>query len=90
MSRSTIQPTSPGKRWRDAEGEHIDVRGLAPPQPLVAILQLVASVSDSTPVVVHHDRDPLLLYGELAEIGWVAQRIAGEPGEVRLRLVRVP
>ena len=81
---------SPGKRWRDAEGEHIDVRGLAPPQPLVAILQLVASITDATAVVVHHDRDPLLLYGELAEVGWVAQRVAGDPGEVRLRLVRVP
>ena len=81
---------SPGKRWRDAEGEHIDVRGLAPPQPLVAILQLVASITAPTAVVVHHDRDPLLLYGELAEVGWVAQRIAGDPGEVRLRLVRVP
>ena len=84
------QSPSPGKRWRDAEGEHIDVRGLAPPQPLVAILQLVASIAGATAVVVHHDRDPLLLYGELAEVGWVAQRIAGDPGEVRLRLVHVP
>ncbi len=82
--------TSPAKRWRDVDGEHIDVRGLAPPQPLVAILQLVASITDATAVVVHHDRDPLLLYGELAEIGWVARRVAGEPGEVRLRLVRPP
>ena len=83
-------PSSPARRWRDADGEHIDVRGLAPPQPLVAILRLVASISDATAVVVHHDRDPLLLYGELAEVGWVAQRIAGEPGEVRLRLVQAP
>ena len=82
--------TGPARRWRDADGEHIDVRGLAPPQPLVAILRLVASISDATPVVVHHDREPLLLYGELAEVGWTAQRIAGEPGEVRLRLVQVP
>jgi Uncharacterized conserved protein (DUF2249) len=81
---------SPARRWRDVDGEHIDVRGLAPPQPLVAILQLVASITEPTAVVVHHDRDPLLLYGELAEVGWVAQRVAGEPGEVRLRLVHVP
>ena len=87
---SAGHPPSPARRWRDADGEHIDVRGLAPPQPLVAILRLVASISDATAVVVHHDRDPLLLYGELAEVGWVAQRIAGEPGEVRLRLVQAP
>jgi uncharacterized protein DUF2249 len=74
------------RRWRDDDGEHIDVRGLAPPAPLVEILRLiVGGVSDA--VIVHHDRDPLLLYPRLAEIGWSAERIAGEPGEVRLRLV---
>jgi hypothetical protein len=76
-----------GKRWRDAAGRHIDVRGLAPPAPLVAILQLVHEEASGTPVIVHHDRDPQLLYPELAQIGWVAERIAGEPGEVRLRLL---
>ncbi|MFZ2648539.1 MAG: DUF2249 domain-containing protein [Burkholderiaceae bacterium] len=86
MSRDIGPPL--GKRWSDGDGVHIDVRGLAPPQPLVAILQLVASIADATPVIVHHDRDPLLLYAELAEIGWVAQAIAGDSGEVRLRLVR--
>ena len=76
-----------GKRWRDAEGRHIDVRGLAPPAPLVAILQLVGEEAAGAPVIVHHDRDPQLLYPELAQIGWAAERIAGEPGEVRLRLL---
>ncbi len=79
-----------GLRWCDADGEHIDVRGLAAPGPLVAILRLVASVPQTTPVVVHHDRDPMLLYPELAAIGWQAERIASAPGEVRLRLTRAP
>jgi hypothetical protein len=79
------------RRWHDAGAEHIDVRGLAPPQPLVAILRLVREQGDAGAVViVHHDRDPLLLYPELAEIGWVAERIDAEPGEVRLRLRREP
>lgn len=77
-----------GRRWREGEGVHIDVRGLAPPGPLVAILQLVASISDATPVVVHLDRDPLMLYPELAQIGWGAERLPSEPGEVVLRLER--
>lgn len=76
------------KRWRDPDGEHIDVRGLPAPRPLVEILRLVESIADSTPVIVHHDRDPQLLYPELAEIGWAARRIDGEPGELRLRLER--
>jgi hypothetical protein len=78
----------PGEPWREADGMHVDVRGLAPPEPLVAILRLVASIADATPVVVHHDRDPLLLYAELAEIGWVAERENSVAGEVRLKLRR--
>jgi hypothetical protein len=77
------------RRWDDADGKHIDVRGLEPPQPLVAILRLVHEQRDAgAAVIVHHDRDPALLYPELAELGWSAQRIDGAPGEVRLRLVR--
>lgn len=76
-------------RWHDSQGEHIDVRGLPPPQPLVAILGLVREQGDTgPPVIVHHDRDPLLLYPELAEIGWTAQRLPAEAGAVVLRLDR--
>ena len=68
---------------------HIDVRGLSPPQPLVAILRQVDRQGhDGRALVVHHDRDPALLYPELAERGWCAERIDGDPGEVRLRLRR--
>ena len=78
------------RRWRDEAGEHIDVRGLAPPQPLVAILRLVHQHrAGDVAVVVHHDRDPQLLYPELAELNWQAQRIEGETGEFRLRLTRL-
>ena len=77
------------RRWHDGVGAHIDVRGLPPPQPLVAILRFVREQGDAgAALIVHHDRDPLLLYPELAEIGWVAERIDAAPGEVRLRLTR--
>jgi hypothetical protein len=79
-----MKPTT-AHTWQDVDGVHIDVRGLAPPQPLVAILRLVMR-SGAGPVVVHHDRDPQLLYPELATIGWGAEHLPGEPGEVRLRL----
>jgi len=84
----SADPAPLGIRWREGDGVHIDVRGLAPPGPLVAILQLVASISDATPVLVHHDRDPLMLYAELAQIGWWAERLPSAAGEVLLRLER--
>lgn len=76
------------KRWTESDGEHIDVRGLPPPQPMVEILRLLHSIADDRAVIVHHDRDPQMLYPELAEIGWEAEIIAGQDGEVRLRLAR--
>jgi len=80
-------PAAP-RCWRDADGEHIDVRGLPPPQPLVAILRLVLQqqAAGGASVIVHHDRDPVLLYPELAERGWGAERLPADPGELRLRL----
>ena len=88
--RATGQPDAPcDERCRvEADGVHIDVRGLAPPAPLVRILKLVESIRDFTPVIVHHERDPQLLYAELAELGWAAERIDAPAGEVRLRLHR--
>lgn len=74
------------RQWADPDGWHIDVRGLEPPQPLVAILRLIDATPTLRVLIVHHDRDPMLLYPELAERDWVAERIAGAPGEVRLRL----
>ena len=78
------------QQWQDDEGWHIDVRGLAAPQPLVQILRLLHSLEPSSILIVHHDRDPKMLYPELAQIDWQAEPIDGDPGEVRLRLSRLP
>ena len=77
------------RQWIEPDGIHIDVRGLAPPQPMVKILALIQSIRDATDVVVHHERDPQFLYPELAQIGWRASRVDAPPGEVRLRLCKI-
>jgi len=76
----------PGERWSTADGVHIEVRGLAAPAPFVQIIQLIESLKVPSAIVVHHDRDPLPLYDELAQRGWSAERIEGDVGEFRLRL----
>lgn len=76
------------RRWTDADGLHLDVRGLAPPAPMVAILSLVDAGEAGFGFVAHLDRDPVFLYPELAERGWGATPVAGDAGEVRLRLER--
>jgi len=82
-------PGAQGRRWTAADGIHIDVRGLAPPGPLVAIVELIESIgADLAAVIVHHERDPVMLYGELAERGWTVERVDSVPGEVRLKLER--
>jgi uncharacterized protein (DUF2249 family) len=86
MSSESGMVRAPGEQWREADGIHIEVRGLPPPDPLVLILRLIDSLADATPVIVHHDRDPQLLYPELAERGWTATQIEGEADELRLQL----
>jgi uncharacterized protein (DUF2249 family) len=74
--------------WRESDGVHIDVRGLPPPEPMVAVLRLLERPGVGDTVFMHHDREPLYLYPELAERGWEHQIVAGGAGEVRLRLMR--
>jgi hypothetical protein len=68
---------------------HLDLRGKHPPEPMVAILSTCAAAAPGTSIVARLDRDPVFLYPELAEHGWTATRIDGEPGEVRLRITRI-
>jgi hypothetical protein len=78
----------PAAVWHGNDGDHIDVRGLQAPEPMVAILELLERPATGDVVIVHHEREPVFLYPELAERGWRHEIVAGEPGEVRLRLTR--
>jgi len=73
-------------QWAEADGIHLDVRRLPPPEPLIVILRLVESLGNSGSVVVHHDRDPVFLPPELAERGWRIVRTEAAPADLRLWL----
>ncbi len=72
--------------WQNADGVHIDVRGMEAPGPLTSILTLIDGGRHGGVVIVHHNRQPLFLFPELAERGWSWNQVPGEPGEVRLIL----
>jgi len=50
----------------------IDVRGLEPPQPMVKILETLATLPVGAELRAHTDRRPLHLYPHLEERGFVA------------------
>lgn len=75
----------PGETWREGGTLHINVRGLAPPGPMTAVIRLIEQ-GEPGPIVVHHDRDPMLLYPELEERAWECVAKHTDGGEVRLTL----
>lgn len=50
----------------------LDVRGLAPPEPMMMILENIWRVDEKTVMVVHHHREPMMLYPKLEERGYSA------------------
>jgi len=79
-----------GKRWVEDGVPHIDVRGLEPPQPMVAIMRVLEGPERVESLVAHLDREPIYLFPELDERGWAHEILAREPGAVRLAIRRRP
>lgn len=80
--------------WRTADAVHIDVRGLEPPQPMLAILRMIDAGEADSVLIAHLDREPIFLYPELDDRGWSYEIVppwcggaACEDG-VQVRLVR--
>lgn len=67
----------------------LDLRGLEPPRPAVAILTFLAGPEAGDAVIVRLGRDPIFLYPELTARGWGWEVLHAEQGDVRLRLVRM-
>ncbi len=50
----------------------LDVRNFQPPEPMIKILEMLPQLSDDTILLVHHHREPVMLYDKLAERGYTA------------------
>ncbi len=59
------------KIWQEGDDDHIDVRGLIPPQPMVEILSLLEKDKVRHSLIIYIDREPVNLYPELDERGWL-------------------
>ena len=50
----------------------LDVRELVPPEPMIKILETLPQVDENTLLLVHHHREPMMLYPKLEERGYEA------------------
>ena len=95
MSAFPTDGIAASRVWRAPDAVHIDVRGLPPPEPAVAILQFIEQQDAGQVVIAHLDREPIFLYPELSDRGWTYEILASECGkadcehEVLLRLIRL-
>ncbi|MBI4321513.1 MAG: DUF2249 domain-containing protein [Chloroflexi bacterium] len=60
----------------------IDVKELTPPQPMIKILDALASLESGETLLVHHKRRPAYLYPKLAELGYANKTVELGPDEV--------
>lgn len=74
--------------WFEDGAARLDVRGLEPPRPMLAIVELIERAGTGDTVIVRLDRDPIYLYPELAERGWSWIRIPSPGDQVILRLTK--
>jgi uncharacterized protein (DUF2249 family) len=85
---NTGEKVQQDNRGGDLEEERIielDVRGLAPPEPMMRILEKLSEVDDQTILLVHHHREPMLLYEKLQQRGY--QAVTEKMGEDYYKVV---
>ena len=65
--------TPPPAPWGCELVAEVDARGLEPPQPMVVILEALASLAAGAEMRAHTDRRPMHLYALLEERGFTAE-----------------
>lgn len=66
----------------------LDARGLEPPQPLVTILEAVATLPAGAQLRAHTDRRPMHLYAELEERGFTSASEEQKDGSFITKICR--
>ena len=66
--KAAITPDITGEEKID----ELDVRDLEPPEPMVRILEKISVMDEDTVLLVHHHREPVMLYPKMEERGFGA------------------
>jgi hypothetical protein len=89
-----IGPPENARTWRTSDVLHMDLRGLEPPEPMVAILHAIERGGIDGALVGHFDQEPIFLYPELEDRGWSHELVPSSCGNadcedgVLIRMVR--
>lgn len=73
--------------WRENILE-MDLRGLMPPNPMIAILKIIASGEGGNMFRVLLNREPIYLYPELAERKWKSELIEQSEDLYKVEIIR--
>lgn len=72
---NTFKQNNPDQISRELDFENVielDVRELPPPEPMMKILEALPKIDDNSVLLVHHHREPMMLYPKLEERGFRA------------------
>jgi uncharacterized protein (DUF2249 family) len=81
-------PVEPAPARAPAGSDPLDVRGLEPPQPMVAVLERLETLAAGERLTVVHDRRPTFLYPQLDARGFTHRTDQPEPGLIRIIIER--
>jgi len=68
---------------------NVDARGLEPPQPLLVILEAVATLPEDSELYARTDRRPMHLYEQLTDRGFSGETQPLDDGSFLTRIRRV-
>lgn len=69
----SARPPCADKSSAPTEFIDVDARGLEPPQPMIKILETLATLPDGAELRAHTERKPMHLYAQLEERGFVGE-----------------
>ncbi|SMC03473.1 Uncharacterized conserved protein [Sulfobacillus thermosulfidooxidans DSM 9293] len=69
--------------------EFLDNRGFLPPEPMQRTWEALAAIPTGSVLVIHNDRVPIFLLGQLDEEGFPYEIIAGPDDSVIVKILKV-